>query len=706
MSLRDAWLRLRLTLAALGAGAALAVPLGWPDEAVSAAPDTSIGGDEDAADIAALPASPDDPPARVGRVAEVNGEVFLYDDQAGDWRDASRNRPVTTGDRLSTGANGQAEVQVGSTTWRLGAGSELEVLQLDDARMRLQLHSGSLAIRLRSRLAAVETEVLTDEGRFLPAAAGHYRIDRQDDVSTAAAWQGSLRFESLGDTSQALTLAAGERREFWLEAGPGSPARHREASLERDAFADWVFAAEARESRSASTRYVSPEMTGVDDLDRYGRWESSVEYGPLWTPYSVVPGWAPYRYGRWAWVSPWGWTWVDDARWGFAPFHYGRWVEMHGRWAWAPGRYVRHPVYAPALVAWVGGPAVSVSVSVGGPPSVGWFPLGPREVYVPGYRVSPRYVRVVNVTHVGRIDGVDRIVRDPDRYMRAGRYRYRDIRDARTTVPADIVTGRRPVGPAWRSFEPEAARRPERERVVRPTPALPTPVVAREGHVARPGMPLRPPGLREGRSPQDADRDGRGVIGRLDPRSGAIPGRGDLRNDGNDLRWPGAPAQRETLRPGRGVQDPVGQPQVEAPGRRIDYPGAGSRDGDRGPSRSWGSGVNRPGLGDSTRPVERQAPPRETVRPVQLPPVERPVTSPRETIRPVAPPREMVRPVEPSREAVRPVPRPVLTPQRGGGEAMRPIERPMPPRETVRPVERPAVTPRTQPERGGGVPQR
>jgi hypothetical protein len=44
-------------------------------------------------------------------------------------------------------------------------------------------------------------------------------------------------------------------------------------------------------------------------------------------------------------------------------------------------------VWAPALVAFVGG---------GG---VGWFPLAPGEVFVPGYRVSRTYVNNVNVTN-------------------------------------------------------------------------------------------------------------------------------------------------------------------------------------------------------------------------------------------------------------------------------------------------------------------
>ena len=104
--------------------------------------------------------------------------------------------------------------------------------------------------------------------------------------------------------------------------------------------------------------------------------------------------WAPYQYGRWVWVSPWGWTWIDDAPWGYAPFHYGRWAHVRNRWCWVPGpRHVR-AVYAPALVGWVGSRR-----RVGSIGSVSWFPLGPREVYVPAHRYSRHYVERVNVSN-------------------------------------------------------------------------------------------------------------------------------------------------------------------------------------------------------------------------------------------------------------------------------------------------------------------
>ena len=117
-------------------------------------------------------------------------------------------------------------------------------------------------------------------------------------------------------------------------------------------------------------------------------------------PTRVAAGWAPYRFGHWVWVAPWGWTWVEDEPWGFAPFHYGRWAEVGGGWCWVPGPVVVRPVYAPALVVFVGGPRFGMSVSFGGGGGgVAWFPLGPREVYVPPYRTSVRYVQNVNVTN-------------------------------------------------------------------------------------------------------------------------------------------------------------------------------------------------------------------------------------------------------------------------------------------------------------------
>ena len=335
-----------------------------------------------AADKAADRAVEAEAPARVGRIARAEGEVSWFDIDQGLWQPAEINRPLTGGDRVSTGGEGRAELRVGSTVLRLAAGSEVEVLRLDDAKIVLQLHSGALALRVRTRALAQEIELVTDEARLAPQRAGHYRVDRSDDRTSAGAWRGELRV--LSTTNAGFDIAEGEHHELWRDAS--GRLRSALSRLPDDALAAWTLQAEANDQRSASARHVSPEMTGAEELDRHGRWDRHPEHGAIWVPLVVASGWAPYRDGRWVWVRPWGWTWVDTAPWGFAPFHYGRWVHWTGRWAWVPGAYAARPVYSPGLVAWVGGPGLSIGVQIGRPlPQVGWVALAPYEPYRPHY---------------------------------------------------------------------------------------------------------------------------------------------------------------------------------------------------------------------------------------------------------------------------------------------------------------------------------
>jgi hypothetical protein len=138
-----------------------------------------------------------------------------------------------------------------------------------------------------------------------------------------------------------------------------------------------------------------------------------------------------------------------------------------------PGRIVARPVYAPALVAWVGRPGFSVSVAIGSVPAVGWFPLAPREVFYPGYRVSPAYVRNINVTHVTDVTRIVEVDRHPHAHVR-----HANRPHALTVVPAQAVSHGRPVRAAAvrvrdqgtlaalpvAASAPEVARPPVRER--------------------------------------------------------------------------------------------------------------------------------------------------------------------------------------------------------------------------------------------------
>jgi hypothetical protein len=334
-----------------------------------------------------------DPPSRVARLNFMQGSVSFQPGGEGDWLTAVPNRPLTTGDNLWADKESRAEVHVGSTALRLGSESSLTFLNLDDRVLQLRLAQGSLILVVRHLDDGETFEVDTPNLSFTPVRTGEYRIDVNSDgnQTVTTVWRG--RGEATGG-GNSYTVVAGQQARF---SGNDQLNYDIEQISAPDAFSDWAFERDRREERSESANYISPEVTGSEDLDDYGRWRYVAGYGNVWAPNAVPEGWAPYRYGHWAWIAPWGWTWVEDEPWGFAPFHYGRWAYAPAGWFWVPGPVVVRPVYAPALVAFVGGPGGFVAV--GGGPGVGWFPLAPGEVYVPPYRGSRTYINNVNITN-------------------------------------------------------------------------------------------------------------------------------------------------------------------------------------------------------------------------------------------------------------------------------------------------------------------
>jgi hypothetical protein len=191
---------------------------------------------------------------------------------------------------------------------------------------------------------------------------------------------------------------------------------------------------------------VSRDVVGYQDLDAYGSWRSDASYGNVWTPNRVSAGWAPYRDGRWAWIDPWGWTWVDDAPWGFAVSHYGRWAHLRGRWCWVPGPPRSRAYYAPALVVFVGGGNFQLSISSRNVGGVAWFPLGPREVYRPSYRVSRGYFANVNNSNTVINNTVINNYYDDSR--RTADYANRRVRGAVVAVPRTAFADAQPISRA------------------------------------------------------------------------------------------------------------------------------------------------------------------------------------------------------------------------------------------------------------------
>ena len=353
-------------------------------------------------------ADDDDPPSRVARLAYAQGSVSFQPAGTEDWVTAGLNRPITTGDKLWSDSDSRSELQLDGSLIRLSSNTGFSFLNLSDHVTQIQLTAGTLLVRVR-RLDESETyEIDTPNLAFSVLRPGLYRISVNEAGDSTAIRIRSGEGEVTGGGA-AYTVHAND---FVTFSGTDQLSAEADGGgYNEDQFDTWGATRDRRYDNSGSTRYVSADVVGYEDLDDHGSWRRTPDNGYVWFPRTTEQGWAPYHNGHWDYIEPWGYTWVDDEPWGFAPFHYGRWVNYEGSWGWVPAPprtegavYVR-PVYAPALVAWVGGPHFAIGIGVGGGESygsgvsVGWFPLGPREVYVPSYHVSRNYVNNVNVSN-------------------------------------------------------------------------------------------------------------------------------------------------------------------------------------------------------------------------------------------------------------------------------------------------------------------
>jgi hypothetical protein len=360
--------------------------------AFAIAPDDLVLPPEAPADVAG-PAPAEPPSGRVGRVSLGEASVATSE----GWTNGVVNRPLAAGSTMRTGAQARAEIDLGTATIDLSPGTELAIVALNDSLVEVALVEGRVGIALRQLDSDEKVEIEVSGQGVQLAQPGRYDIDAATRRIAVLAGQASL-----GGSGSDSDVAAGE--EALLADSGLAPVTIAPAT--GDEFVDWCQLRASAAAGLTALHYVSPFMTGFAELDGTGRWESTTEFGAAWFPNELPADWAPYRNGRWNWIVPWGWTWIDDQPWGFAPFHYGRWAFLAGRWAWVPGSFVAHPMFAPADVAFLGTAGVGLSVADSSVAAVAWFPLAPGEAYWPAYMADLAYVRRLNLGNVRDLEQI------------------------------------------------------------------------------------------------------------------------------------------------------------------------------------------------------------------------------------------------------------------------------------------------------------
>jgi hypothetical protein len=431
-----------------------------------------------------------DPPARVARINYLQGSVSLQRGDLDEWSQAVINYPLVANDSLWTDDHARAELHIGSTAMRLSDQTSISFLNMNDQVVQIRLAKGVVELHL-NRLDPKESyEIDTPCASASLSQTGDYRLEVDEAGNATIITRRGQAEVTVGaspiDVTDDEQANVANSADPICELSPPKPI---------DDFERWANERTRREEQCVSTQYVSREMIGYEDLDAYGGWTVLPEYGNAWAPYSVPAGWAPYSAGNWLWLEPYGWTWVDVEPWGFAPFHYGRWAFVRNTWYWVPGPLAPRPIFAPALVSFIGGNNWGVSFGFG--PGIGWFPLGPGEIYRPVYFVSERYIRGLN-------PALDLNVRVVNRFVN------REVPGSVTVVSRDVFTRGRIDAVSRVRVEPRMLAGAPLLGAGAPLPPVRESLLVRGGHG---GLVARPP---------DFVRE-RIVRTRLSPARNAIP---------------------------------------------------------------------------------------------------------------------------------------------------------------------------------------
>ena len=518
-----------------------------------------------------------------GRISYIHGDVSTQHSDSSDWAAATLNTPVVNGDHVSTGQDGQAEIQLDhANIVRMSGQTTANVVNLGRNQLQVQVGAGLVNYDVLKHNDS-GAEIDTPNVAIRPAMGeGSYRIQVNSDNETIIdVRRGSAQIS----TPQGSTVVQHDQR-ITVE-GTSDNAQYQVSDAPRgDDWDRWNRERDHTIESAESWRHTNPNYTGTQDLDAYGHWRDVPDYGEVWFP-DDGPDWAPYRDGRWVDEPYYGWTWVSYEPWGWAPYHYGRWFVYDGGWGWWPGPVypAYYPVWSPAYVSFFGfgggGWGFDFGFGFGGGwGNIGWLPCGPGDRFFPWWGAGVNRVNVTNITNINNINNVNNNFNGGLSPLRQGPNAFSNVRLASTDprvrggfssmrsnefgrgrVPASqaridpgtfrqasLMTGKNPVSPSRESFRPT-------DRAAAPGSIPHTPVTNQRFFSSN----SRPNGSVQARSNAETSRGGSALGGAQNRSNSTQPGLRNFgpANNGNANRGPASSPNSEPGR--RGFSPPSSQ---------------------------------------------------------------------------------------------------------------------------------------------------
>ncbi len=291
----------------------------------------------------------DAPTARAARLTFVQGTVTVDSSDNTGSEAAQRNLPLLAGVRVTTGDDGQAEIEFedGSLV-RLTPNS---VLSLDTLAVEAGGDGGvfTTGLSLLHGLAYAELRA-TPEYRYTIDAGGDVlspventtvRVDFDEAPAIFAVLDGTAHIERAGGQNAGREVRAGES----LRGDAANPGLYSLTSeIVDESWDGWnedrdqAAATEASSQTAVRDNYAGAQGYGWSDLDANGSWYDVPGQGPVWQPQVAAAdaGFDPYGNGSWVY-SGGNYLFASAYPWGWTPYRCGNWSYFNGfGWGWSP----------------------------------------------------------------------------------------------------------------------------------------------------------------------------------------------------------------------------------------------------------------------------------------------------------------------------------------------------------------------------------
>jgi hypothetical protein len=282
---------------------------------------------------------------RTARLSLVEGVVTIdRTDNTGSTA-ATLNMPVAEGQRVSTGQDGQAELEFedGSvlrlTPYTSVSLDSLATNSSGNFATHVTLLGGLLYAELRA--SSRYTYTIDAAGDLIsPVDNSTIRINLDKAPAAVSVLTGYIHVERDGSPQSGTDVRSGNT--ITSQAGPGQYDIAQQIAA--DSWDNWnddldkQDAGEAALSTSTRDGYAGDQGYGWSDLDANGTWYDVPNQGPVWQPNAALDAsFDPYGYGSWTWTPGYGYVWASGYPWGWVPFRCGSWSYWSGfGWGWYP----------------------------------------------------------------------------------------------------------------------------------------------------------------------------------------------------------------------------------------------------------------------------------------------------------------------------------------------------------------------------------